>query len=744
MSLSQQTLVASYTANGSTTVFPFPFKIFTSNQVSVAIDGVKQTTGFNIEFDSIVSGGSVIFNDAPMSGVTIRISRSTARVRTTDFVIASALDSDILDSDLDYLTAIAQESEDYSITLNDAGNWDANNARIINLSDPVDSNDSANKLYVDQTVTRLGNLSSPISGTDDGKWLKANAGAATWEAITNANVVSYLGYTPANKAGDTITGNFTVNGNVSSGGNLSITGTSTFTGSSTNNGTATFNNFVWANQGIITVNPSVGTNNNQMTTNFAMNRAVANGGYSKQIIKTAKCGLGGCIVINDKVFLSGLATAYIGKNGSQSHKKNFTEVPFRNPHQIPPGTTISEVTYSGMNLYVILSNGWVYSWGWNNYGQLGHADTTHRYVLTRIEFFVTNSLSVTNVWSKRWTYADDETYGYVFFKTSNGNTYSCGYNVYGNLGLGNTTSPITTPTRVTALQDVTMMSLSDSVGGHGLAVCSATPRSVYAWGYNNVGQCGNGTTTTITTPVITYTHSTDNIQQLEAVGSTFWNGSAWTTAVGRSYILVAGTIKSVGENTVGPALGIGNTTNQSSWQNVPTLTGITKIETNCGYNGSVYALNATTGILYACGMNAYGELGNGNTTNQSSFITSIASGCVDIRACGFSGFNWAIATLSDGRLVGCGYNAEGTLGLGLAAFTAANSTWTNIPCPRGTVIDFASITDLSSRHNGVTFVLMDDGGLYGCGANINNALSNNEETVGNFNDALTAVELIYK
>jgi alpha-tubulin suppressor-like RCC1 family protein len=155
-------------------------------------------------------------------------------------------------------------------------------------------------------------------------------------------------------------------------------------------------------------------------------------------------------------------------------------------------------------------------------------------------------------------------------------------------------------------------------------------------------------------------------------------------------------------------------------------------------------LNATTGVLYACGSNGYGELGNGNTTNQSSFVTSIASGCVDVYACGFSSYNSTFAKLSDGRLVGCGYNGNGVLGTGLATFPTTISSWVDIPRPVGNVVDFDAVYDLSARNDGMLLVQMDDGGLYACGLNVNNALSINDDAMGYITDTLTPVQLIYK
>ncbi|BBL57012.1 phage tail fiber domain-containing protein [Methylomonas koyamae] len=206
MSISIQDLINEYTGNGSTTAFPFTFKILTTDQLSVVVDGVVVTTGFSVSIDPLGAGGTVTFYVPPANATNIRLFRQTPILRSTDFIEGGPLDSAVLDGDLDYLTSIAQEIGTYGIKLNETGKWDANNISIINLASPENSADAVNKLYVDQVVTRLGNLTVPLNPTDNGKWLKANAGIASWQAVTNADLVSYLGYTPANKAGDTFTG----------------------------------------------------------------------------------------------------------------------------------------------------------------------------------------------------------------------------------------------------------------------------------------------------------------------------------------------------------------------------------------------------------------------------------------------------------------------------------------------------------------------------------------------------------
>jgi alpha-tubulin suppressor-like RCC1 family protein len=73
--------------------------------------------------------------------------------------------------------------------------------------------------------------------------------------------------------------------------------------------------------------------------------------------------------------------------------------------------------------------------------------------------------------------------------------WTWGYNIYGQLGDGTTTSR-STPAAVNGLAGISAIGAGDD---HSLAV--SDNGNVYAWGYNNQGQLGNGTYTNSSTPV---------------------------------------------------------------------------------------------------------------------------------------------------------------------------------------------------------------------------------------------------
>jgi alpha-tubulin suppressor-like RCC1 family protein len=79
--------------------------------------------------------------------------------------------------------------------------------------------------------------------------------------------------------------------------------------------------------------------------------------------------------------------------------------------------------------------------------------------------------------------------------TTAGAGYCWGWNIYGQLGDGTTTSS-TTPIAVSG--GLTF----GAVSGGNLHSCALTPRRVaYCWGHNAYGELGNGTTSATDVPV---------------------------------------------------------------------------------------------------------------------------------------------------------------------------------------------------------------------------------------------------
>lgn len=172
-----------------------------------------------------------------------------------------------------------------------------------------------------------------------------------------------------------------------------------------------------------------------------------------------------------------------------------TALPYHAPIQIPgPGgvgalDNLISVTGGWFSSIGLKSDGTVWTWGLNRYGQLGDGTTTWQMYPAQ----VAGIGSVIAVSAGMYFNA---------VLTSDGTVWTWGDNQYGQLGDGTTTQRHN-PIQVTGaggtgfLTDVIAIS---SGGWHILALKS--DGTLWAWGLNSRGQLGNGTQTNSSTPVL--------------------------------------------------------------------------------------------------------------------------------------------------------------------------------------------------------------------------------------------------
>ena len=122
MTVSSTTTKNSASGNGSTTAFPYNFKIFSDDDIAVIIrtdsTGAEvtktKTTHYTVSGVGDSSGGNVTFTSGniPASGETVVLLRSTARTQLTDYVANDPFPAESHENALDKLTFIAQEIEE--------------------------------------------------------------------------------------------------------------------------------------------------------------------------------------------------------------------------------------------------------------------------------------------------------------------------------------------------------------------------------------------------------------------------------------------------------------------------------------------------------------------------------------------------------------------------------------------------------------------------------------------------------
>lgn len=288
---------------------------------------------------------------------------------------------------------------------------------------------------------------------------------------------------------------------------------------------------------------------------------------------------------------------------------------------------------AGFGSAAIKNDGTLWLWGQNGRGQLGDNSSTNKSSPVQI---VTGGTT--------WKQVAVGTYHAAAVKTD-GTLWLWGKGAYGELGNSATTdrsSPVQTTAAGTTWKSVACGGgTNDAFHAHTAAI--KTDGTLWTWGGNDMGQLGDNSITSRSSPV-----------QTTAGGST-WKmvatGDKHTAA-----IKTDGTLWMCGYNHRGQ-LGTNDTTKRSS--PIQTTAGGNNWRTVATASNSVAAIK-TDGTLWVWGQNANGQLGDGTVTHRSSPIQTVAGGTMWKQA--VVGELSMVALKSDGTLWSWGRGQAGRLG----------------------------------------------------------------------------------
>ena len=395
------------------------------------------------------------------------------------------------------------------------------------------------------------------------------------------------------------------------------------------------------------------------------------------------------MLLNGKLFTAfGSASGYTddttgrglsGVSGLYGVLNNFKNV------AIPSSSPIVKVGgFTTAFAYALLADGSLYTWGLNSNGQcgLGHTNAVPTPTLS--------ATGVTDVYDHPSNSEYDPITTTSFIKKSDGYIYGCGYNGTNNLGLGADTANKSSWTQITAL-GTTVTKLFNLGATYGTKVALTSAGKIYVWGYNGNGCGGNGTTTAITTPTdvtMAWAGVATGVTDLKASG-----GFAYYDTVVRAcggmlmLITVAGTnyIKASGSYYI---LGDGTSVSKTSPVTVLNSTNVVDIAMFGGGDGATCQMLKSDNTLYAWGYNAYGAVGNGNTTTLTT-PAQVLTGVAKLLCDGMSSRSYgyiiqAFVVKTDGKLYGCGENSGGYLGLGNT--TSPVTTFSKVLLPDDEVV----------------------------------------------------------
>ncbi|OYU80729.1 MAG: hypothetical protein CFE23_08405 [Flavobacterium sp. BFFFF1] len=334
----------------------------------------------------------------------------------------------------------------------------------------------------------------------------------------------------------------------------------------------------------------------------------------------------------------------------------------RNPYgQLGDGSPTTSISYwpkqtSEDNTWVTVSAGWnhaagiksdgtLWTWGQNYYGNLGDGTNTDKTVPVQVG-------SATN-----WVYVSAN-YDNTFAIKSDGTLWAWGQNSFYELGDGTNVSQ-NIPIQIGTATNWKMVT-----GGFAHTIGVKTNGTLWAWGRNNLGQLGDGTTVdkTIPTQITTATNWTEANAGYEHSAGLKLNGTVWgwghnqhgevgngtqtlsvlvptqagtdtnwkSVKAGRDHNIATktnGTLWSWGSNVTGQQgnLSLSTSTRTSPGQ-VDTATDWESFDTSVDFNFA----RKTNGAIYGWGSNTHAQLGNGYQGTNPDLGDAIicgASGC---------------------------------------------------------------------------------------------------------------------
>ena len=386
------------------------------------------------------------------------------------------------------------------------------------------------------------------------------------------------------------------------------------------------------------------------------------------------------------------ASQAIGSDGNVYGwgRLSFTQ-PSDRPGIVTPPTGVSFTQISGGLGFALAlgSDGNLYSWGSDLYGEMGRGDVTYSPQLGKV-IMPTDGTKFTQFSA-----------GFVHSLAigSDGNLYSWGYNNSGQLGNGTTdSSRHGTPSKVAMPAGVTKFTQISAGNDHSLALDS--DGNLYSWGYNMYGQLGKGNSDFVIEQL------TPSKGLMPADGTKFTQISAGykhSLALGTD-----GNVYSWGDNSKSqlgrtPASGTQDSTPRKV--NPPTgVRGFTQVI--AGSNHSL-ALGSD-GNLYSWGDNSKGQLGRSASGTQDGTPGKVTmpGGITITQASAEGGYlgDFSLALGSDGNLYSWGSNSKGQLGRTPTSATPASRpgmvAFPESPRPTGVKFGGTAGTSLTDNKDG--------------------------------------------
>ncbi|BDR52142.1 hypothetical protein KIM372_00490 [Bombiscardovia nodaiensis] len=396
----------------------------------------------------------------------------------------------------------------------------------------------------------------------------------------------------------------------------------------------------------------------------------------------------------------------------QAHASESTQFrlsPKTGPAAGGTAATITPYTIGGVKFTTVSSkyshtlalgdDGNAYSWGENQYGQLGDGTTTQRLTPVRVQIPSGVKFTQISAGGSEDDNLDWRSGHHSLAIGTDGHIYSWGRNNRGQLGLGDTLNR-SIPTKLELPTGVTRFTSIAASWYQSFAV--ADTGKVYAWGSQSRFPLGTGDSVDHLSPTLVV--GIPNNVRITSISAL----CGFAMALGDN-----GVIYTWGDNYFGE-LGVGNTNSYTTAFAVNPPAGYrwTSISAG-GYTASATASNGTT---YMWGYLARGQRGDGtDSSNRLSPVPVTISMPAGVRVVSMSRGGWHTLVLgSDHKVYAWGDNWYGALGnstLPSGMGVTGARTPTPVDVPAG--VTFISIT--AGYWN--SFAIGSDGNTYGWGMN---------------------------
>jgi alpha-tubulin suppressor-like RCC1 family protein len=321
---------------------------------------------------------------------------------------------------------------------------------------------------------------------------------------------------------------------------------------------------------------------------------------------------------------------------------------------LPAGAKVTQVRAGCAHTLALTASGQVLAWGSDAAGQLGDGRMTDTASPVRVKLPRGTKITAIRAGCE-----------HSLALTSKGQVLAWGYNHGGELGNGSTASS-DVPVRVRLPRNAKVTAVS---AGQYFSLARTAKGQVLAWGDNDSGELGNGSTASSDVPV--------RVALPAGVRATAVSAEEETSLARTSG---GGGLFGWGDNSLGQ-LGDGTTTSSDTPVSIPILVHgpslghLVSLFGGCGHTVALFS----SGEVLAWGSNVFGQLGDGTTTGSdtpvvvmlpaSAKVTAISAGCAT-----------SYALTRTGHILAWGLGAIGELGDGS---TTSTDTPVRVDLPGG-------------------------------------------------------------